>query len=67
MKKNLGKTDRIVRLILAVVLAILLFSGVISGTLGWVLGILAIIFLGTSAVSFCPIYYVLGINTCKTS
>ncbi len=66
MKKNLGKTDRIVRLVLALILVILLVANVISGTLGWILGILAVIFLVTSAVSFCPLYYVLGMSTCET-
>ncbi len=65
MKKNMGSTDRIIRTIIAVVVAILYFTGTISGTLGIVLLVLAIAFLLTSFVSFCPLYVPLGINTCK--
>lgn len=66
MKKNMGTTDRIVRTIIAAVIAVLYFGKVISGTLGIVLLILALVFLATSLVSFCPLYAPLGIKTCKT-
>ena len=65
MKKNLGSNDRIVRIILAVILAALYFTNVVSGTLGTVLLILAIILLLTSLISFCPLYFPLGISTLK--
>jgi hypothetical protein len=61
----MGNTDRIIRSILAVVFAILYFTNVISGTLGLVLMILAVVFLLTSFISFCPLYAPFGINTCK--
>lgn len=64
MKRNMGTTDRVIRVIIAVVIAILYNAGVISGTLGVVLLVLAGIFLLTSLVSFCPIYRVLGMKTC---
>lgn len=64
MKKNVGKPDRIVRAILAIVLAVLYFTGVTEGTLGLVLVIAGGVFLATSFVSFCPIYAILGKSTC---
>lgn len=64
MKKNMGSADRIIRTIVAVVLGILYYTGVISGTVGLVLVILAGIFLLTSLVSFCPLYAPFGISTC---
>ena len=64
MKKNLGSVDRIVRLLLAAVFAYLYFSGTVAGTVGLVLVILGAVFALTSLVSFCPIYAMLGINTC---
>lgn len=64
MKKNVGNTDRIIRLIVAVVVAILFFNNVITGILGIVLMVLAGIFVLTSLVSFCPIYAIFGMNTC---
>lgn len=61
----MGSTDRIVRVLIALVIAILYFTGVISGTLALILGILAIIFLLTSLVSFCPLYLPFKISTTK--
>ncbi len=65
MKANMGSTDRIVRIILAVVIAVLYFTNVITGTLGLILLILAIVFLLTSLVSFCPLYLPFGLSTTK--
>ena len=66
MKPNMGSTDRILRTIVAVVIALLYFTGVIPGTLGIVLLVLAVVFLATSLMSFCPLYAPFGISTCKT-
>ena len=66
MKKNMGNTDRAVRVVLAIIIAALYFNGTISGTLGIVLLALAGIFVLTSFVSFCPLYAPFGISTCKT-
>ncbi|MBL7944963.1 MAG: DUF2892 domain-containing protein [Flavobacteriales bacterium] len=65
MKPNMGSTDRILRTVVAVVIAFLYFTGVIPGTLGIVLLVLAIVFVATSLMSFCPLYAPFGINTCK--
>lgn len=65
MTKNMGATDKIIRLALAAVVAALYFTGTISGTLALVLGVFAIIFALTSLVSFCPLYSIVGINTCS--
>lgn len=64
MKKNMGNVDRIVRVAIAVVVGILYFTGTIPGTLGIILLALAAIFVLTSLVSFCPIYSLIGLNTC---
>lgn len=65
MKKNMGSTDKTIRILLAVVFAALFFTGTVSGTLGWVLVILGAVFLATSFISFCPLYTLVGMNTCK--
>jgi hypothetical protein len=65
MKKNLGSTDKIIRIALAVIIAILYFTNTISGTLAIVLGAFAVIFIITSFVSFCPLYASFGISTRK--
>jgi hypothetical protein len=65
MKKNMGSTDKIIRIAIAVVIAILYFTNTISGTLALVLGIFAAIFILTSFISFCPLYAPFGISTRK--
>ncbi len=67
MKANMGSTDRIIRIILAVIIAALYFTNVITGTLGTILLILAVVFLLTSLVSFCPLYLPFGLSTMKKS
>jgi hypothetical protein len=65
MNKNMGGVDRGIRFIIALVIAALYFRGDISGVLGIVLGIIAIAFLITSLVGYCPLYVPLKISTCK--
>jgi fatty acid desaturase len=64
MKKNMGNADRIIRIILAAVVAVLYFTNTITGTLGVVLLVLAGVFVLTSLISFCPLYALVGLNTC---
>jgi len=66
MKKNMGSTDRIIRLSIATLIAVLYVTNVIEGTLAMALGVVAVIFAATSFVNFCPLYSMLGINTCQT-
>jgi hypothetical protein len=66
MKKNMGTTDRVIRIILAIVFGVLYFNHTVTGTLGIVLLVLGVVFLLTSLVSFCPLYTILGWNTCKS-
>jgi len=65
MKKNMGTADRVIRTILALLVAVLYFSNVISGTTAIILGILGLVFLLTSFVSFCPLYVPFKITTAK--
>ena len=64
MKKNLGNTDRIIRVIIAAVIATLYFMNILTGTFALVLLVLAIVFLVTSLAGFCPLYTIFGLNTC---
>ena len=64
MKKNMGNIDKVVRILIVIVIAVLFFTNIISGTLGIVLLILAGVFVLTSLISFCPLYTLVGINTC---
>ena len=65
MEKNMGSTDKMIRIVIAAIIAVLYFTETISGTTALVLGILAIIFALTSLISFCPLYKPFGISTCK--
>ncbi|WP_353548383.1 DUF2892 domain-containing protein [Sediminibacterium sp. KACHI17] len=65
MKANMGSADRIIRVILAIFFAVLYFTGTVTGTWGTVLVVLGGIFLATSVISFCPLYTLVGLNTCK--
>lgn len=61
----MGVTDRAIRTIVAIIIGLLLLTGQIAGMWGTILGILAIVFLLTSAISFCPLYLPFGISTKK--
>lgn len=60
----MGNADRIIRLLIAAVFAYLYFGGVVTGTLGIVLAVLGGVFVLTSLISFCPLYTLVGLNTC---
>ncbi len=65
MKKNMGGVDRVIRIFIAIVVIVLFWQGIISGVLGYVLLALSAIFVLTSFISFCPLYTLIGINTCS--
>ena len=65
MKHNMGIADRIIRLIIAAVIAFLYLNQNITGTIGIVLLVVAIVFALTSFVSFCPLYRLFGFSTKK--
>lgn len=65
MKKNVSNLDKGIRVAIAALVALLYYFDVITGTLAYVLMGVGIILLVTSLINFCPLYRVLGINTCK--
>jgi fatty acid desaturase len=65
MKKNMGSADRIIRVMLAALVAVLYFTNVISGTTAIILAVLAIVFVATSLMSFCPLYLPFGLSTLR--
>ncbi len=67
MTTNMGSADRIVRPLLAAVFIALYLTGTVTGTTGIVLLVLAGVFLLTSLVGLCPLYSLLGIDTCRTN
>ncbi len=65
MKTNMGTLDRVIRTALALAIAALYFSGQIGGTVAIVLSIVAVAFLVSSLVGWCPIYAPFGFTTRK--
>ena len=63
MKANMGSTDRVIRILAAVAVAVLYYTGVINGTVALILGVVAVIFILTSLVSFCPLYAPFRLST----
>ena len=64
MSANVGNLDRILRIVIGVVLAALYLYGTVTGALGVVLLIAGVVLLLTALFKFCPIYRILGLNTC---
>ena len=65
MKRNMSNIDRIVRLVISALFAYLYFGGVVTGTLGIILLVLAGVFTLTAVVAFCPLYAPFKISTYK--
>lgn len=60
MKANMGSVDKVVRILAAVVIVALYFGNMISGTVAIILLVFAGIFIATSMISFCPLYFPLA-------
>jgi len=61
MKTNVGGFDKIARIVVGALLIILALTGTI-GVWGWI----GVVPLATGLMNSCPVYSLLGINTCKT-
>lgn len=60
-KTNVGGIDRVLRIVVGLALIGLTLGGVI-GAWGWI----GVVPLATGALSTCPLYSILGMNTCPT-
>lgn len=58
MEKNVGSTDRNIRLGAG---AVLLLIGVVKSW--WLLAIIGIVLLATGSMNFCPAYKLIGMKT----
>ncbi len=66
MNKNMGVIDRTIRIAVALVCFGLIAMNVVTGTLAIILGILGVVFILTSLISWCPLYAPFKLSTCKT-
>ncbi|MBP9070080.1 MAG: DUF2892 domain-containing protein [Bacteroidia bacterium] len=65
MKTNMGSTDKVIRILVAVAILVLYFTDKISGTLAIIGLVLSAVFMLTSLLGFCPLYLPFGISTKK--
>jgi hypothetical protein len=65
MTQNMGNVDRAIRAVVALVIGALWLQGTINGVLALILGIVAVVFLLTSIMGYCPLYGPLGLSTRK--
>lgn len=59
MTKNIGKVDKVARIVVGVIFIVL---GIMTGS--W-LGLIGIIPIATAVINWCPLYDLLKINTCE--
>jgi len=62
-KRNIGTTDRLLRVAFFLIVAVSWYFGIIAGTIATVLGVFATMLLGTAAVSRCSLTYMFDGNT----
>ena len=66
MKKNVGKTDKTIRLVVVLIIAVLFILGklTLASTLGIILAIIGVVFLFTALANWCALYQLVGLSTC---
>jgi hypothetical protein len=64
MNANVGSTDKIIRLVLALVAVVFAFVTGIATALGIMLLVVGVVLAATAVTGFCPLYRVLGMSTC---
>jgi hypothetical protein len=72
MERNVGSIDRTTRVLLGAVAGLLSLSILMSAVplpviASPVLGVVSLIMIGTSLTGSCPLYTVLGLDTCSVS
>lgn len=61
MQMNIGGTDKVVRVLIGLALLSLLF--LLNGQARW-FGLIGLVPLVTAFTGFCPLYTLVGVNTC---
>nr|WP_299331133.1 DUF2892 domain-containing protein [Haloplanus sp.] len=72
MKRNVGSTDGTVRILIgaaAGLLSLAILAGVVPfpAIASPALGVVSLVMIGTSLTGFCPLYTLLGVDTCPVS
>jgi len=67
MTKNVGGTERAIRLLIGAGLLALGFFHVVTGTAAIAAYIVGAVALITGLIRYCPAWSIFGINTCQTA
>lgn len=67
MEKNVGFADTLIRNLLGVLLIVMVIDGTFTGMGATIAVLLAVIFIVTAFIRWCPIWRTLGIRTTKRS
>jgi hypothetical protein len=66
MKKNVGNTDRFVRVMFGIILLIIFMSGAITNSLwNWIILAVSLVLIITAFATFCPLYALVGKSSCE--
>ena len=65
MRKNIGNSDKFLRIIAGILALIIVMGNVVEGTSMWIFLSVGLIMVVSSSLEFCPAYALFGINTCK--
>lgn len=65
MKRNMGSADITARIAVTVAIVLLYAIHILTGSWSIVLLVLGTVFLITAIMGYCPLYTLLGINTCR--
>lgn len=66
MTKNVGSADRILRFIVGIALIAFALFGPADITWKWI-GWIGVVPIVTALLNWCPLYTLLGVNTCRSS
>lgn len=63
MKKNMGTTDRLIRILFAIIIGTLYLAKILVGSVTIVLMVFAAVLFISGLIGFCPLYKPFGLNT----
>lgn len=62
----MGNLDRVIRLLLVAIAYMLVYTGVVTGALKIILGLVGFVLVVTALFGVCPLYSLFGIDTCAS-
>ena len=62
-RKNCGTKDRVARVVVGALIGVSYLMGYIQGTVALVLGVVALVMVGTGAAGYCALYEPMDIDT----